>query len=68
MTEEEINSIDILDFINRREFVSLTVSAFEGRQYWEITFMGSQSSPGGWYEWMGSKSPQKFFKIFKPKP
>lgn len=67
MTEEQVNNTPILEFINRPDFNSLNVTNIEWKSYWEITFLGKQLDNGGLYEWEGSKSPFKYFKIYKPK-
>ena len=64
MTAEQIENTDILEFINRDDFYSLT-PYYSGKEYWEITFLGKDIG-GGLYEFEGSKSPHKLFRIFKP--
>lgn len=67
MTQEQIDSMLILDLIHRKDFYSLSVAEFDGRQYWELVFKGVRPEGRIYYEWEGSQSPQSLFKIFKIK-
>jgi len=67
MTQEKIDSMLILDLIHRPDFYSLSVTEFEGKEYWELVFRGKRSEGRIYYEWEGSQSPQSLFKIFKLK-
>jgi len=67
MTQEKIDSLPILDLIHRSDFYSLSVTNFEGVEYWVLIFKGKREEGKNYYEWEGSQSPQSLFKIFKLK-
>lgn len=71
-----IDKIPIEDIIRREDFVKLEVFRrfdkitglpVSSNDYWEITFESNERGNDGLYIFNKSKSPYKYFKVFKLK-